>query len=357
MDYISTPNLLLEALSYLGRQVNGSTWDDMDERIFRRGITPSEPFSNAMDRLKALTAELDRLGAVEEPELFRNVEGFPRNTIGTASPAFWVFYGMLERYHGDFSAIEDYAASLDPERRAYHMALALDLTDDYPGGAIPEGKFLDMVLGLSVPDGSKVAILSTYRDFPGIFRRMAKPVRRVLSALEARRAGLDALSQVLGDKILLHGCENYLARTSRLEPAEGMNYRLRPFLFGMDTALTSLLPGGDTCVYCGILREELLEMLSGQTSPGDSVYEAFKLLGDRTRFDLICYLRDHSAYGQELSSHFGLSRNTIHHHMSKLSASGLVRCTTSGNRVYYSLDHRMIAQLLRQQRELFGCDD
>ena len=149
------------------------------------------------------------------------------------------------------------------------------------------------------------------------------------------------------------GCAGYLAQTSHLVPAPGGQYLLRPFIFGMDTSLTSDRPDGSVCVYCGILREELLAMLSGQTPIRDNVYEAFHLLGNRTRFDILCYLRDHSAYGQELSGRFGLSRNTIHHHMNKLMACGLVRCTTDGNRVYYALDAGAIDLLLEQQRQLF----
>lgn len=94
-------------------------------------------------------------------------------------------------------------------------------------------------------------------------------------------------------------------------------------------------------------------MLNTQTPLRDDVYDAFKLLGDRTRFDILCYLRDHSAYGQELSTHFGLSRNTIHHHMSKLATHGLVRCVTDGNRVYYSLDQEAMEILLERQKRLF----
>ena len=75
-------------------------------------------------------------------------------------------------------------------------------------------------------------------------------------------------------------------------------------------------------------------------------------MGDRTRFDILCYLRDRKAYGQELSARFGLSRNTIHHHMSKLLAARLVTCTVDGNRVYYTVDQASVSALLDRQREL-----
>ena len=61
---------------------------------------------------------------------------------------------------------------------------------------------------------------------------------------------------------------------------------------------------------------------------------------------------DRAAYGQELSDHLGLARNTIHHHMSKLASAGLVTCTVDGNRVYYTVDKSAADRLLIRQRQL-----
>ena len=58
------------------------------------------------------------------------------------------------------------------------------------------------------------------------------------------------------------------------------------------------------------------------------------------------------AYGQELAVRFGLSRNTIHHHMTKLLAAHLVKCTVDGNRVYYRVDEKSVSRLLDRLSEL-----
>jgi DNA-binding transcriptional ArsR family regulator len=105
-------------------------------------------------------------------------------------------------------------------------------------------------------------------------------------------------------------------------------------------------------VYCGILRSELQNALVSAKGPEVEVCEAIRLLADQTRFDIVCYLRDRDAYGQELAAKFGLSRNTIHHHMTKLLAAHLVKCTVDGNRVYYRADEKGISRLLERQREL-----
>ena len=150
------------------------------------------------------------------------------------------------------------------------------------------------------------------------------------------------------------GVERFLTHTSSLNCKPELQYSVHPFLFGMDTNLsvTPLEGDGSVQVYCGVLRGPLQAMLASSRGPEYEVYHAIKLLGDRTRFDILCYLRDRRAYGQELSARFGLSRNTIHHHMSKLLAARLVTCTVDGNRVYYTVDGDSVSALLERQRAL-----
>ena len=121
----------------------------------------------------------------------------------------------------------------------------------------------------------------------------------------------------------------------------------------MDTllAVTPSVPGPNQ-VYCGILRLPLQEALASARGPEVEVCEAIRLLADQTRFDILCHLRDQDAYGQELAVKFGLSRNTIHHHMTKLLAAHLVKCTVDGNRVYYRVDAESVSRLLDRLRKL-----
>ena len=355
-ELVAQPNLLIEALAYLGRRANGNTWEHTEERLRERRIPASAVFTHALGLLKKLAAQLDRLEAVKQADLtlFLNLEGSAHNTVGTGSPAFLLLYATLEDYHGDTSAYLREVCALPPEKVAYHMALALDLADDYPRQALSDSEFLELVLTSALPDSSKITILNTYRSYAVLIAQVAPPLEAVITALSQEKGTLSVLSEVLTEKVQTEGCAQYLARTSRLTLSEDQDYRLRPFLFGMDTCLTSDESAGVVQVYCGILRDELLTMLSGQTPVQEAVYDAYKLLGDRTRFDILCYLRGRSAYGQELSAHFGLSRNTIHHHMNKLLSYGLVRCTTAGNRVYYSLDAQAISLLLDRQKDLFS---
>lgn len=355
MEYQNRINPLLEAMAYLGRKAAGNTWEQMEEKIHKKGIEPSPAFLSTMLPLKAITARLNSLP--EDPEvsaLFLNLDGFTRNTIGSASRAFLLLYGFLESYDGDFSRLVRRSLEMTPAQRANHIALALDTAEECDPETTSPDDFMRMVLSLSIPDTSKVAIMETYQNFCPMMTRLQGVLTPLLSAIEQQQVQLQQLCDVLHEKLDSLGCEAYLAGTSSFTPADNVAYTLRPFVFGLDTDLTTDRAPGQVCMYCGILRQELLAMLSSLRSSRDSVFDAFRLLGDKTRFELVCYLSHRSAYGQELSQRFDLSRNTIHHHMSKLSQCGLVRCTADGNRVYYTLNRPRIRTLLAFQEELLN---
>lgn len=353
MEYCGRINPLLEAIAYVGRKVSGNSWERMEEQIDKKGIAYSEAFMEALRQLKAITARLDAVVLPEEAlALFANLDGFPRNTIGSASQAFFLLYGFLEEYDGDFSALVRRAREMTMGQRAYHLALALDLAEGYTPQQLEDGIFLSLVLSMSISDAGKIAILQAYQNLPQMLQTLAIPMEKLIKAIQRERGAMEALSRILEEKVALDTAEAYLARTSSFTPAADVAYQMRPFIFGMDTDLTTDYAKPRVCIYCGVLREELLAMLSRVRSARDGLFDAYRLLGDRTRFELVCYLSDHSAYGQELCQRFDLSRNTIHHHMSKLSECGLVRCTADGNRVYYTLNRERVRHLVDFQKEL-----
>lgn len=355
MEYMPSPNLLLEALTYLGAKANGHTPEDREARLRSRGLEDLSAFSLRIAPLTRLLRQLDETVSVP-PEtldkLFRDVEGFPYNTTGSYSLAFLLFYPALSEYDGDFEALLERLCAMTPDRAAGNLLLSLSMDDLIGSGEGCAGRFLDGVLSLSIPADSRLALLGALRHYPGLLREAACCLRPVLAALEARADQLTAMAQALGREMGQTGPLEYLQTTSSLVPRPDVTYLLRPYVLGSDTNLSLNAGDGTEILYCGIHRQLLKQLLASIQGSEASVFSAIKLLGDRTRFDIMCYLRGHPAYGQELSDHFGLARNTIHHHMSKLLNAGLVTCTEDGNRVYYAINKPHLSALLQMQRDL-----
>lgn len=354
MEYLPQVNLLLEALAYLGRRAAGNTPQRLLERLCSNGVTELESFRQRLEPMARLMEELEAAVPME-PEileaLFGNLQGFPYNTIGSSSPVFLLLYGEVDRFRGNLGAILKEVLESSPEVLAGNLAQALDVADEgRSSGPMSREEFSARVLDLSIPAESKVAILELHRR-PGDVLAPAEPVlRKVLECL--KKAPLEEICRPFTRELEELGPEHFIAQTSGLSSRPELQYVLRPFLFGMDTNLSTQNAGEQVQVYCGILRRPIQAMLSSTRGPEYQVYNAIKLLGDKTRFDILCYLKDKKAYGQELSTRFNLSRNTIHHHMSKLLAARLVTCTVDGNRVYYAIDRDSVSDLLDRQREL-----
>lgn len=358
MEYVGQPNLLLEGLAYLGRKAAGRTWGYMEQRISQRKALPGPVLCETLEQLKALTERMDSKVCLKEETLrylFGNLEGFAHNNIGSSSRAFFLLYPLLEQYRGDAADLARQLGEMEMGRVAWGIASIFE--EDLPAsGRLEMQEFVNLVLGLAAPDATKVALMELCRDYAAIGRRALELLTPALEVLEQSSGELQRITAAYARQCENLGPGEFFEQFSHLRPNPSTHYRLRPFVFGADTNLTFDLAKGQVCVYGGILRRELMELVSGRTSAQDQVCETYRLLGDSTRFDILCYLRSHNAYVQELSTRFGLSRNTIHHHMNKLTDCGLVRCTVEGNRMYYSLDSEYVQQFLQRQAALFGSE-
>lgn len=356
MFYHRQPDILLESLAFFGRRASGKAWAQVEQRIAQRKVLPSPALCRCLEQLKDLSAQLDRVVAADDKTilaLFGNLEGFPYNTIGSSSRAFFLIYPLLDGETRDLSALSHRITTLDRTQVAWGVASIFE--DDLPAnGHLAPGDFADLVLGLNAPDATKVALLELTRDYQAIGRQVVDCLAPVAAFLQAHQARLEQMVQPYMEQWERLGQVEFFTQLSHLRPDPDTAYTLCPFVFGADTNLTFDEAPGRVRIYGGILRGELMELVSGRTSAQDQVCETYRLLGDSTRFDILCYLRGRTAYVQELSTRFGLSRNTIHHHMNKLSDCGLVQCTIRGNRTFYSLDEEAVQLFLERQAALFG---
>lgn len=85
-----------------------------------------------------------------------------------------------------------------------------------------------------------------------------------------------------------------------------------------------------------------------------NVLPLLKLLSDKSKFDILVNLKDKRAYGAELAKQMSLTTATISHHMSTLLDERLIKAERENTRLYYSLNHERIRELIDQLNELLG---
>lgn len=88
-----------------------------------------------------------------------------------------------------------------------------------------------------------------------------------------------------------------------------------------------------------------------------SLIRQIKSLGDQSRLEMLCSIKNKPTYGQELSNKFSVSSTTVYHHMNKLIVAGLVDSTLDGNKVYFTMNRaNVITFISRLCTLLLDCD-
>ncbi len=348
MEFHSGVNLFLEALAYLGRRAGGYDTNWMITRIKSRGVGDMTEVAARSAPIARLMTLLDGTVKVKQERLchlFESLPGMPYNTVGTYSRVFLLLYPLADRFQGDCDEIAAAARARTPGQLAADLAMMLDIGEE---SELEGGELCSRVLAMNIPAESKVAILELYHRGEELLSEAMTMLTRVVKRLQKEQALLGQCLEPFLRDIQEQGIEAVLSQSSALNSSPERTDRVIPFVFGMDTLVAS----AHGRIYCGVLRLPLQLALASAHGPEVEVYEAIRLLADQTRFEILCYLRSRDAYGQELAAKFGLSRNTIHHHMTKLLAAHLVKGTVDGNRVYYRADSASIERLLQRQREL-----
>lgn len=80
--------------------------------------------------------------------------------------------------------------------------------------------------------------------------------------------------------------------------------------------------------------------------------DVLKVLSDRSKFEILSYIKDKSAYGSELAKYMGLTTATISHHMNALLLCGLVEMERENNRVFYRENKQAVEEVLEYCRKV-----
>ena len=105
-------------------------------------------------------------------------------------------------------------------------------------------------------------------------------------------------------------------------------------------------------IKIGVLFNDKFTIETRVNSNHLEVYQNLKLLGDKSKFDILVSIKDTSAYGQELSEKFNLSTSTISHHMTALINARFVKVEKKNNRIYYSMNKDILENFLNEVNNL-----
>ncbi|MGN1148372.1 MAG: ArsR/SmtB family transcription factor [Lachnospiraceae bacterium] len=94
-------------------------------------------------------------------------------------------------------------------------------------------------------------------------------------------------------------------------------------------------------------------MAGSEIETEEQVLQVFKILSDKSKFEILKYIWNRRAYGGELAKQLNLTTATISHHMSVLIAAGLVELEKEDNKIYYRADKKELGRILQYCEMIF----
>ena len=106
-------------------------------------------------------------------------------------------------------------------------------------------------------------------------------------------------------------------------------------------------------IFQGVLADKLDLYQKNLKSAKERLPQILKLLGDKSKFEILCLLKSHGRYNLEIAEELQLTPATASHHMSMLLANHMVAVEKKDGRVYYQLNQGTLREIMECFEEFF----
>lgn len=208
--------------------------------------------------------------------------------------------------------------------------------DDMPSFS-GEKEVISYLMGLDCKDGIKWHLLEL----------MEKPKYWVEILIKAVKSNIPAFEKALKD--IEKPLEPLM---KRFEKFEDEHFAKMTETFAPDSIIYPTLVSGSgqiifyTHAYEGIFIEYLFKKGRGRDERKESLVLRAKALGDKSKLDILCALKQSSKYNLELAEALNLSASTMSHHMNALFTCGFVSVEKKDGRVYYCLQKETVREFI-----------
>lgn len=121
--------------------------------------------------------------------------------------------------------------------------------------------------------------------------------------------------------------------------------------------LTAVLPLMEwitpTIIFQGVLADKLDLYQKNLENAKEMLPPILKLLGDKSKFEILCLLKSHGRYNLEIAEELQLTPATASHHMSMLLSNHMVTVEKKDGRVYYQLNQETLREIMKCFGEIF----
>lgn len=347
---------LLEVMHYYNRRTNGSSVSDTMFRLEHAYADRKDeihPLISTVVQIEALfnstlSPNIDRLDF-----FFKRLDGVAHNDDIDLLPASLLLLDAFYRCFDHTDLVKDYLAQKSVDCIRGEICAALSNDDSHTAAPMSLEELVEFIDAQPLPDNTKWRVMDLCRHFHNYADELIELLRPAIELVER--------SSSLFEKLILNytdalGASSeipaYVRSMIKLDISEYANVEIYPSVLGFNSATVVMpeVPGEPLRIYMGVLMH-----IIGTNKVNIDIAEiarSMKSLGDPSRLEILCCIKDSATYGQELSSRFGVSSTTVYHHMNKLIVAGLVESKINGNRVYFSMNQQNVSELIQQLRIL-----
>lgn len=357
MNIYKNINPVLEVVHYYNRRINGSSISDTMLQLEHAYSDRQEEIHPLISRIvqiefllsSELITDLDRLGF-----FFRRLDGATFDDSIDFLPASLL---LLDTVYRDFKGMDEIKAYLAGKPQStIQREICTTLSND--GLCTPDISDLDALMEfiytLPFPDQTKWRILDLCKHYMDYLDELLELLQPAVRLVEKNCHLFDDLIRCCSQEEVFQQEEipAYIRSLIGFDISEYACVEIYPMVLGFNSA-TVVPPDAPTDplrIYIGVL----MHLMSSSMATIDiaELARSMKSLGDPTRLEMLCSIKNQSTYGQELSNRFGVTSTTVYHHMNKLLMVGLAESKLEGNRVYFSMNQQGVSTLIEQLKRL-----
>ncbi|MEE0776101.1 MAG: winged helix-turn-helix domain-containing protein [Bacillota bacterium] len=105
-------------------------------------------------------------------------------------------------------------------------------------------------------------------------------------------------------------------------------------------------------VFQGVLTDKLNFYKKGLSDAREVLPTLLKILGDKSKFEILCSLKERGKYNLEIAKELQLTPATASHHMGILLSNHFVTVEKREGKVYYQLNRESIKEIIRYLEEV-----
>ena len=268
---------------------------------------------------------------------------------------------------------KEYCEKFGEELQCYHEILRDESKTKKIGEPLA---IISYLMKMEIPDNEKWKIQKVFCDRYEHQEKIFTLLDKAISVLTDFRPELEDVTarvcRYWEETLQERSIASYLrdtAATAIIELGENpLGFRLTPsiikcnsFAISVDMEEDGTYQSPDTC-RAGILFDEDFHIWTTHTESENTYMtyaaQVLKLLSDKSKFEILSYIRDKESYGSELAKHLNLTTPTVSHPMNALISAELVTIKRKETRVYYLSNKEKIDEVLRYCRKiLVGKDE